>query len=475
MGMEKDMLCRMKNLISVIFAFAIVLNTAVLVSFADAPEISAESAILVDIETGLVLYSKNEHERLYPASITKLMTTLLALEYANGDYSDEIYISETAVDLEPGASSIGMIPGETLTLEQALYAVLLPSANEVSNAVAEHIAGSIEAFAEMMTERAKELGCTDTNFKNPHGLHDEEHYTSAYDMYLIMKELLKHPDFIMFASTTHYEIPPTELQAEPRMFNNSNRLIRPATDYYNEDVVCGKTGYTDEARHTLVTLSRKDGAELICAVMKTPQFGIYTDTTALIEYGFSLYADTVIFDGASFSAKIPVIQSISDTENPLEIDVRATGDVLRYLPETFNVTLIEQRLVLPAQLYAPVSQGDRIGKLELLYNGEVFGEVDLRAGDSVALLPAVETSITETETNGAKDVEDEPAPESPLSVYAIIAIAAAGFILLMAAAAAIFTFVRAARRKKRARQQYLNLRSMKRELYNYHLRHKNQN
>ena len=208
--MKKTALLLFSFFYTFVFSFSAfgAVTTEKTTSCAEALALDAQSAILMDAATGEIIYNKNIDEKQYPASITKLMTVLLCLENCQKD--EIVKFSQNAVySIEPGSSHIAIMPDEELTVEQCLYGIMLQSANEVSNAVAEHIDGSIEAFAKHMTERAKKLGCTNTNFVNPNGLHNENHYTSAHDMALIAKELLKFPYFKEIMSSVYYEIPPT--------------------------------------------------------------------------------------------------------------------------------------------------------------------------------------------------------------------------------------------------------------------------
>ena len=219
------------------------------------PAVEAESAILMDADTGVILYEKNIHTRQYPASITKIMTALLAQE--NCDMDEVINFSRTAVyTVERGSSNIGIDENETLTMEDALYALLLASANEVANGIAEHISGSVDAFAELMNDRAKELGCEDTHFINPHGLPNDNHYTSAYDMALIARAFFSYENLSTISGTAFYHINATATQPDEIDLGNHNKML-PGTNrgskYYYEGLVGGKTGYTDMARKTLVT------------------------------------------------------------------------------------------------------------------------------------------------------------------------------------------------------------------------------
>ena len=210
---------------------------------ADAPAINAQAAIVMDLDTGDVLYEKNAHQQLYPASITKVMTCLLAVE--NGNVNDVITVSDSVMEqVEKGSSAIGLQSGEQLTLRDALYGMMLNSGNECALAIAEYIAGSTGAFSIMMNDRARELGCTDSNFVNPNGLQDSNHYTSCYDMALIGCAAYQYPEFKTLISSQAYTIPETNLNEERPLWQE-NRLIYSGNkeDYY-QYCTGGKTGYT---------------------------------------------------------------------------------------------------------------------------------------------------------------------------------------------------------------------------------------
>jgi D-alanyl-D-alanine carboxypeptidase (penicillin-binding protein 5/6) len=250
------------------------------------PQIEAEAAIIMEAGSGAILYEKNIDKELYPASITKIMTALVALEH--GSLNDIVTFSENAVNnLEEGSSHIGMRAGEKLTLKQCLYGIMLESANEVSNAVAEHIAGSVEEFAKMMNEKAAALGCQHTHFTNPHGLQDESHYTSAYDMALILNAALKNPTFVEIAGTSSYTLPITNIVAEERHLNNHLKMLLSNTDYFYNGCMGGKTGFTSTSLNTLVTFSKKGNMELISVVLKVNGAGkIYNETASLLNYAY---------------------------------------------------------------------------------------------------------------------------------------------------------------------------------------------
>lgn len=261
-------------------------QTDALANWPQGPAIYAESGILVDLDTQEILYSKNIDKQLYPASITKVMTTLVAIESSSPE--EPVTFSQHALDsIEWDSSNIGCRLNETLTMEQCWYAMTLNSANEVCCGVAEHISGSIEAFVEKMNQKAAELGCTNTHFSNPNGLPDETHYTTAHDMALIANAAYQNETFRQVFSTRQYEIPPTPQYTETRYLYNHHKMMQPDTEYYYEGCLGGKTGYTETALNTLVTIASRNGKNLLCVTMRTQGRQVYTDTASLFDYGFS--------------------------------------------------------------------------------------------------------------------------------------------------------------------------------------------
>lgn len=250
------------------------------------PVISAESAILMDADTGAILYAKNIHQKEYPASTTKILTTLIASERCSMD--EIVDFSYDAVhDIDPGSNHIAIEPGEQLTMEECLNAILIRSANEVSFAVAEHISGTTwQDFGDIMNERAKELGCVDSHFVNPNGLPNEEHYTSAYDLAMIGRAFFANEALCKMTMTHMLHILPSERQPDDIMEVNKMELI-PGGKYAYPYLVGCKTGYTDVARSTLVSCAEKDGMKLICVVMRDENPNYYEDTISLFDYGFS--------------------------------------------------------------------------------------------------------------------------------------------------------------------------------------------
>lgn len=365
------------------------------------PEIIAPAAILIDADTGVVLYEKNADERHYPASITKVMTALLAIEFAKDDLNQRVPFSYEAVFTLPyGSSSIAMDEGETLTMEEALYGLMLASANEVANALAEYIGAEQNNFARLMTRRAKELGAENTQFMNAHGLHDDEHYTTARDMAVIMRKAVQYPLFVTLISTPYYEIPPTERQPEKRPLSNSNKLIQPG-NYFYEYCIGGKTGYTDEARHTLVAYGQKDDIRLIAVTLQDEKSGPYSDTRALFDYGFSIYSPQTLLPQGVIEREAAVMQRL-DTEEVVigHVGVKTATDIAGVYPTGVNSDSVELVVELPPKLMAPVYAEAVIGGIKLLYDGVLVGEADLLAVDTVLATEQEQLSEHEASAEG---------------------------------------------------------------------------
>ncbi|MGN0507458.1 MAG: D-alanyl-D-alanine carboxypeptidase family protein [Lachnospiraceae bacterium] len=291
-------------------------------SWPEAPEITAAGAIVMEASTGTILYEKNAYEAYYPASTTKLMTSLLAIEQC--PLSDIVTCSYDSIySIDRTSSRIGLTVGEKLTMEDALYAILLASANEVSYAVAEHVGGTVDNFVAMMNKRAAELGCVNTNFKNPHGLDDEEHYTCPYDLALIAKQAITYTTFRRISGSYYHEIPATNLNVA-RPIGNTHQIIRKKIKY--DGVFAGKAGHTSIAKNSLVTCAERDGLTLICVVMREETSDqAYTDTMALLDYGFqNFHLYELSTSGVDTKNAFPVLFEdedalVSEVKSPLSI------------------------------------------------------------------------------------------------------------------------------------------------------------
>ncbi len=343
-----------------------------------APEIIAPSAVVIDAKTGIVIYDKNMHEKNYPASVTKIMTALLTIKNTKS-LDDKVYFSRNAVfSLPYGTSHIAMNEDETLTTQQALYGLMLASANDVANALSEHVSQTTEQFCTEMTKAAKEIGAYNTNFTNPHGLHDENHYSTAFDMALIMKEAIKEPLFVKLISTKSYEIPPTEKQEQVRPLNNSNKMIFGGSQFYYEDVVGGKTGFTNEAMHTLVTYAKRGDIELIVSVLHDEKNKIYTDTAALLDYSFEQFKDIKVVDFKNI--KKPEVKTLSGQS--INAEFESSTDIIMNLPKVAQNNLTTKLNLRNVNL--PVSKGDVVGNLEVFCGNIKINSLNIVSKENLA-------------------------------------------------------------------------------------------
>ena len=281
------------------------------------PKIGAEGAVLMEVHTGTILYSKNADERLYPASITKMLTALVAMD--NCDMDEEVTFSQAAIDSINWRedANMGINPGNSITMEQCLYGLLVGSANEVAYAIAEHISGpgNISGFADLMNEKAASLGCKNTHFVTPNGIHDPEHYTSAYDMALIAQAFYSNELLTKMASTVSYHVPQTATQPKDDMIVYAKSKLHPGKEYAYEYLVGTKTGYTEAARQTLVSCAEHNGMRLVCVIMKEETPAQFTDTIELFEYGFNNFRAMNV----SENDKTYVIQSLNFFNTGMDI------------------------------------------------------------------------------------------------------------------------------------------------------------
>ncbi len=336
----------------------LVLLGAVRVEAVEEPLVLAsQAAVLLDADTGTVLYEKNMHQALYPASITKLMTALLAVRQLEPE--QVLTVSQTAVNAVPRSSShISLLPGEQLTAEQALYAIGMESANDAANVLAEAVAGSMEAFAAQMNETARALGATQTHFSNANGLPDSTHTTTAYDMALITAAAWKQEGLARYFNTVSYTLPATNLSAA-RSFQNKDRLLAGG-QYYYDGVQMAKTGWTSSAQGTFAAVVQRDGVTLVAVTLKSPLLeDKYKDTHKLLDYGFSHYSRVTVSGeqlaagqalgdftpvaGQTFSYLIPSEMSAQDIRYTVELPESTDKRALR-LTATVTATLQELRL-----------------------------------------------------------------------------------------------------------------------------------
>ncbi len=356
------------RIISLLLAAALFLTGSVFASSLDLPSAqvsytcSAESYCLMDADTGELLSSRNPDLPMPMASTTKIMTCLVALE--NGVINDTVTIDQESVGVE--GSSVYLVQGETLTLSDLLYALMLESANDAAVAIAKHIAGSVEDFAEQMNSLAQAIGMNQSHFVNPHGLQAEGHHSTARDLCLLMRYAMNNTAFAEIVATRTKIIPAPE--GKNRFLSNHNKLLR-----LYDDCVGGKTGFTKTAGRCLVTAARRDGKRLICATLGAPDD--WNDHSSLFDFGFALYETVSFPKEGSISLSIPVVSG-------MESEVKVSNQDLF----SFSVRAqdrVETVIEAPKFMYAPVSEGDVVGQAVFLLNGKEIGRVDLFAENSV--------------------------------------------------------------------------------------------
>lgn len=336
-------------------------------------EITAQNLLLGETSTERILYERNAEEKIYPASVTKLMTAILVVE--NCELDEIVTVSENAVFSVPsGYVNANLQVGEELTVEDLLYVMLIPSANDAANALAEHVGGSIESFSAMMNTRAKELGCTGSNFTNPSGLQEKEHYTTTKDLYLIAKEAITKPIIRKIIKTTQYTLPETNKYTDlklKRIFTTTNYMIRSSlTKYYCDYCIGGKTGYTTEAKNCVIEYAEKDGVELIAIVMgenASVKGKKFLDAKTMFEYVFKNYETVKI---ATQNKKYETITINNGTKETKQIDVLYKEDI-SILKEANNNNEIEKNVEYTNAI-APIKKGDVVGKITYNYAGITY-------------------------------------------------------------------------------------------------------
>ncbi len=337
----------------------------------EGPVISAEAAILMEANTGTVLYAKNIHDKMYPASTTKILTCLIAAERTN--LSDIVTMSDEAVFSVPwDGSKIFLDVGEQLTVDQALQATLIASANDAANGLAELVGGSLDDFAKIMNERAKELGCTNSNFVNSNGLYDDNHYTTAYDLALIARAFFDNELLSKYSRTTKLHLKPSAYQPDEIIEFSKNKLYEGG-EYYYEYLVGSKTGYTDIARQTLVSCAEKNGMKLICVVFKEETPTQFEDTVTLFDYGFGNFQTVNISENDS--------QYRIDNANFFDTNTAVFGssNPIMTLNESDYIVIPNAADLSDTQstISYDVNESNQIASIDYTYNGVSVGSVSV--------------------------------------------------------------------------------------------------
>ena len=371
----------------IIFMLIFILHTSMCYALTEQPEISADAAILIDSSSEKVLYSKNENQKMYPASTTKILTAILTIENCN--LNDVVTVPYEAISsITSGYSVAALQTGEQLTVEQLLQVMLVHSANDAANVLAFHVSGSIENFAELMNNKVSELGLTNTHFTNPSGMHDENHYTTAHDLAIIMKYCMKNDTFRSLSSLKYCTIPATN-KYDVRVFNTTNELLiydnrDVSSNYYYKYAIAGKTGYTTQAKNCLVSVAKKENLELICVVLSA---GIYpnnvsakfVDTKSIFDYGYNNYTIKKLREKDAIATQIEIGNGTKETRN---LDLLISDDLSALVTQDEYDTEFEPQIELQDNLFAPIAQGQVVGKITYTIDGIQYSS-NLLASHSV--------------------------------------------------------------------------------------------
>ncbi len=380
--------------LSLIFALIMAFTLITPALALDDPMPHAGAAIIVDGDHGEILYDHNAHQKMYPASLTKIMTSLVVLDAIDkGELAldTEITASEEAVRLPEGSSTAGIKAGEILTVEQLLYCDLVPSANEACNILAEAVAGSTDAFVDRMNAKAAELGTENTHFTNPHGLHDDDHYTTAYDLYLMAKAAMEFEVFRAIVSTARYVLPATNLSGE-RVLHSTNLFLSNwyVIGYTYSRAIGIKTGYTGEAGRCLASAAVDDQGRTFYCVVLGSEFAYdeegnyirysFSESERLLEWAFDNFQRRVLLDENTENIIREVSVTLSETDYVLALPV---GSIEATMPTDYDTAKAQFIIDLPESLEAPVKAGTKLGTVSIVYEGVNYGTLDMIASDDV--------------------------------------------------------------------------------------------
>lgn len=339
------------------------------------PDINAESALLIDNKTNKVLYSKDMNRKMFPASTTKILTAILVLE--NHSLDEKVTASYNAVMTIPSGYSTASIQiDEVLTVEQLLELLLVHSANDAANVLAEYTGGSIDSFVAMMNTKINELGLSDTHFANPYGLQDNNHYTTAHDLAIIMQYCLKNDDFRKIAGQASCAIPSTN-KSEPRKYSSTNELLIAGNSNYYPNLIAGKTGYTSEAGECLVSAAYNDNLELVGVILNSNNR--FKDTRSLYNYGYTNFSIKNIVNEKDIITNVEVKNATKDTKN---LNLLVSEDIPVLANNSDDLSKIEPQITLNNDIKAPIEDGQVLGKVSYSVNGITYS-TDLIAANNI--------------------------------------------------------------------------------------------
>lgn len=387
----------MKKLKMIFFIFIFLMQFIIFISpsYADSDNLKTycPSCILIEANTGKILYEKNSNDVRFPASTTKIMTAILTVENCNLD--DVATVSHNAVYSIPyDYTHASLKEGEELTIEQLLYALMIPSANDAAIVLAEHISGSVEEFAKLMNKRAEELGCKNTHFVNPNGIHSKDHTSTSYDLALMGKFAMQNSIIRKIVATTQFTLPATNKYSKTdRTFNNSNDLLNAYSRYYYEGTTGVKTGYTGEAGNCIIASAKKNNLEVILVVLggESTNTGLsqrYLDCKTLFDYAFKNYSIKTLNEKNAVLKQITVCGATEETQN---LNVLIKDKIEIFAENSVDLSSLEPEITLDENLRAPISANSAIGKITYNYDGQTYSsdliaETQVLSSDFLPLL-----------------------------------------------------------------------------------------
>lgn len=396
-----------KKIITYIFVFivlvaAVVPPVSVKADYSLSYSIQSEAALLVNLDTDMVLFEKNSTQKVYPASLTKIMTAILTIENIkdldNTQISLKAYVQDAIyranIAVGGGLSLSGILKGETLSARKLLYAIMLPSGNEAAMMLADYVGdGSVDYFVKLMNEKAKEIGALNTNFTNANGIHDDNQYTTAYDMYLISRYAMDLPGFMDIVNTNSYDGGPTNMH-DNLYWQNTNKVINPSSDYYYRYVSGIKTGSTPEAGRCLISTASKDGYNYLLVVMGAPYYGSdgkatttnisFTESVAIYKLAFETFKVKTLLEKGKGLGELPLSYGSGSKEYLL---VMSGERFTALLPAEIEASSVTYKLYLPERVAAPVERGQQIGEVALILADEEVGRVPVVAAETVSASP----------------------------------------------------------------------------------------
>lgn len=377
--MVKNKNCTYKLLFVIIFLMIILFNNFKVYANTDI-KVNAKAALMIEKNTGKIIYEENAKEKKYPASVTKILTAILVLE--NCELDDVATVSEKSISNIPSGYVIApLFVGEKISIEDLLYALMLKSANDAAYVLAEHVGGSVEGFSEMMNKKAKELGCENTHFVNPNGIHDEEHYTTAYDLYLISKYAMENEKFAKIVSTFQYTLSATnKYPNKDRVMQSTNYFLNQKSKFYNKDVKGIKTGTTLEAGNCLITEITRDGFDYITVVLgaETSE-SKFSETQKIIKYAFDNYTFTNLHNKGDVIKNIEVEKATKETKY-LNLVISDEITVINNIK--IKADDMKPEITLNENIQAPIIKGQELGSIKysvdgLEYNAKLLAENDV--------------------------------------------------------------------------------------------------